>query len=439
MLTSIKKSLKVRRESKVCSRLSSVSTFGGGTPSTSIRAIGRISHILELMDDDLAIVLSFIDPLTRAKLRLVCKRWNRQLSNKRHWVLNDFSGIYKRTTPKVINVVSTFISEQLALVNLCSCFQLYDDDILTLVSNCTNIASLGLSNCWKLTDRGLSYVAQSLLQLQALDISYCGQMTGSGFADHRWSAMRRVDLTYCKQVGDEQLEKLLSRTTDIDELRLRRCTRITDFGIFLVVRYCRYLQSLDLSDCDQIPDKCLKWIAGSCFNLIHLNLTFCTRLTNGGLYNLSLGAQQFESMNLSYCSHLTDAAIMFFGDHAKSFRRISFRRCPKMTDKVVLFLSRSSPLLEHLDLTGCPNISKGSVAFIHSTIGAHVRVLVDAPIPQLNRTKPIATEAPIEEVFTSVPRSMRSPKVAPAAGKHKRRGSRDRGSHKKSAAAGSSK
>ncbi|KAI8809068.1 hypothetical protein BJ742DRAFT_248773 [Cladochytrium replicatum] len=177
MLTSIKKSLKVRRESKVGGgRLSSVSTFGG-TPSPSIRAIARITHVLELMEDDLAIVFAFIDPLTRAKLRLVCRKWNRQLANQRHWVLNDFSSVYKQTTPKVIKVVSAFISEQLALVNLCSCFQLYDDDILTLVSNCTNIASLGLSNCWKLTDRGLSYAAQYLPQLQALDISYCGQMT----------------------------------------------------------------------------------------------------------------------------------------------------------------------------------------------------------------------------------------------------------------------
>ncbi|KAJ3118719.1 hypothetical protein HK098_005849 [Nowakowskiella sp. JEL0407] len=414
---SLKRTLKQTKEEKL-SRVSPAKqpSIASSVTSTTSRKHSRrmnVNNILELDEDEVAAIFLFLDPLSRARLRMVCKKWKNMLSDNRFWILNDFRDVFNNTTPKCIVAIAPLINTQLALVNLASCYQIFDEHLYTLITTCPNILSLGISNCWKITDRGLSYIAQFLPQLQALDISYCGQLTGIGFTEHQWSGMRRLDLTYCKQIADEALEKLLSRTADIEELRLRRCTRITDFGLFLVVRHCRYLQSLDIADCEQFSDKCLKWIASSCYNLIHLNLSFCTRITNGGLYDLSLGCQHFENLNLAFCQHLTDAAIIFFAENIKSLRKLSLRKCRKITDAVATFLAKAAPQLVELNVSGCPNITNSTKLIIHSALGSHVQVIMDVS-PEIRgvRTpgvggKPKALEVPLDVRFTSIPADKR--------------------------------
>ncbi|KAJ1558403.1 hypothetical protein HK096_001296 [Nowakowskiella sp. JEL0078] len=429
----IKKTLKSGKDE----RSSKVAPEKSRSESSSVYYTAKkrrpINNIIDL-DEEFANIILYLDPISRIKLRMVCKKWKFTLSESKYWVFNDFREVFTLTTPKVLTTIAPLIGNQLVLVNLANCYLLFDDNLCNLMQTCPNILSLGISNCWKLTERGLSFIAQSLPNLQALDISYCGQLTGAGFADHMWSNLRRMDLTYCKQIGNEHLEKLLVRTAEIEELRLRRCVRITDFGLFLVVQHCRYLQSLDIADCEQFSDKCLKWIASSCYHLIHLNVSFCTRLTNGGLYDLSLGCQHFETLNLSHCQNLTDAAIVFFSENIKTLKKISLRRCRKITDAVITFLSRAAPLLIEIDVTGCPLITQAAKTIISSVIGHHVRVIMDKSLDSRGiRTpgvggKPKAIEVPLEAVFMSIPAELREAgrvKKRSGSGKHKRKSSKN--------------
>ncbi|KAL2915353.1 SCF ubiquitin ligase complex subunit [Polyrhizophydium stewartii] len=368
-----------------------------------------ITSILDANEQQLQLIFSGLSPIDILRLRGVCRRWNELLLHPHFWSKLMLRSEFRKINRKVIEVFGYLGGESLIKIDLTGCWMVFDDDIRSLVTQCTNIKALSVSNCWKLTDAALGYIAQKSSHLINLNISYCGQMTGSGFTDHVWRGLRKINLSYCKQIGDEQLEKLLSRTTELQDIKMHRCQRISDFGIFLIVRYCRRLRSLDLRDMDQISDRCLKWIASSCFNLVDLNLAFCLRITNSGLYDLSLGSQSFQRLDFSTCVQLTDASIVFFSDSIRSLRSISLRQCKNMTDGVTLYLAKTSPKLKFVDVTGCPNITSISKIQLQTYIeGVAIRIDQSPAsrgiVQPCQSGRPRATEVSLREVFTSGPR-----------------------------------
>ncbi|KAJ3040797.1 hypothetical protein HDV00_010412 [Rhizophlyctis rosea] len=400
--------------------------------STSMDVAHRkITNISSLYDNELKPVFLYLNPITRFAVRQVCRKWRTLLRSPQLWSELDFAPVFNIVSSiQLVRICGDYCGDQITALNLKSCWQLFDDTLLRITEACPSLRRLNMSNCWKLTDKGVAGVAHNLSALEDLDISFCGQVNGSGCANHVWAGLKKLNLTYCKQVTDEHLEKILCRTSDITDLQLRRCTRISDFGLFLVVRYCRYIKRLDISDCEQISDRCLKWIASSCYNLSQLNLTFCTRITNGGLYDLSLGCQTFTHLDLSHCAHITDAAIALFNDSIQSLQYLSLRRCRKITDGVASYLARCAPKLRYLDVTGCPHVTKQSKLVLEAAISGCV---VSYDVPAASRGvqqpgeggKPKALELRFEQVFSSGPGEKMRPslmKTKPAThGKQKNR------------------
>jgi hypothetical protein len=155
------------------------------------------------------------------------------------WQQLDLSVYFRSLNSGKLFIFSELAGEFLLNCNLANCWQLIDDDLKVLSGACPNLSVLSVSNCWKLTDKGINYTAQNLIRLTSIDLSYCGQISCVSLMDHRWPQLQKANFAFCKQIGDEHLEAMLSKTSNIQWLSFRRCTRITDFGLFLVVRYCR--------------------------------------------------------------------------------------------------------------------------------------------------------------------------------------------------------
>jgi F-box and leucine-rich repeat protein GRR1 len=198
-----------------------------------------VEHILDLSDSDLSIILSQVPPDDKIRLRQVCKKWSDLFHLSHMWKTMDLQPMFRSLNSEKMFVFCELGGETLQVLNLANCWQIMDDDLKNIAMACPNISSLSLSNCWKISDKGITYVAQGLTRLADLDLSYCGQLGFGGFAEHRMALLKKINFAYCKQLSDEHLEALLSKTTNVRWLSFRRCTRITDFGLFLVVRYCR--------------------------------------------------------------------------------------------------------------------------------------------------------------------------------------------------------
>ena len=198
-------------------------------------------HILDLADSDVAIILSKLLPSDKLRMRLVCRKWGELFHQSQMWKALDLRTMFRSLATEKMFIFSELAGESLNELNLAGCWQILDEDLRNISISCPNLAVLSVSNCWKISDKGVMYLAQNSTRMVDLDLSYCGQLTCSGLMDHHWAQLQKANFSFCKQMGDEHLEALLSKTSNIQSLSFRRCSRITDFGLFLVVRYCRYV------------------------------------------------------------------------------------------------------------------------------------------------------------------------------------------------------
>ncbi|KAJ3353470.1 hypothetical protein HDU83_006752 [Entophlyctis luteolus] len=278
----------------------------------------KVQHIHEIPTGILEAVLQHLNPKERLKLRSVSHKFNSVLSDSRCWAELNCAEIFSNLDPEIFHSLCEKALDQLITVDVTNCWQLLDDEL----------------------DRGISYIAYGLTKLKNLDVGYCGQLKGFGFVDRRWVNLQSLNMTHCKQIGDEQLEKILANASEIEVVKMRRKIRM-----------------IDLSDCDHVSDKCLKWIASSPSKLTDLRISFWTHITNAGLYDLSLGNHTFEILDLSHCQQITDAVVVFFSDIVKHLRILHLRRCKKITDGVAGFMAKNAVKLQLVDFTGCPLIT----------------------------------------------------------------------------------
>ncbi|KAI8607801.1 hypothetical protein BC830DRAFT_81263 [Chytriomyces sp. MP71] len=243
MLTNLKSQFG-KKESSPVSKVSPISSIVSTTSKASkeFSPIRRVNHIYDVPAGLVASALQYLDPKERIKLRQLSQKFNAIVSDSRCWTTLNCGAIFTTLDPEIFVGLCERAGEQLTHINLKSCWQILDDELGVMTNLCPNLQAVCLSNCWKITDRGVSYLAYGLTKLRFLDLSYCGQLKGFGFIDHKWGNLRSLNITHCKQIGDEQLEKILSMAPEIETIKMRRCVRLTDFGVFLIIRHCRYVE-----------------------------------------------------------------------------------------------------------------------------------------------------------------------------------------------------
>jgi hypothetical protein len=203
-----------------------------------------VQHILELKTEELCVVFQRIPFLKLIFLRRVCKNWARQLSRPGFCKNIDLTVISAQITSRSLNSFAIYAGNSLQRLDLTGAGKIKDDAIQTLTAICGNITHLVIKNCWMLTDRSLFYIGNKLIKLTHLCISHCNKLSGAGFQGNLLTKLIDFDASHCKSFTDKSLEKLLTQATDLERIKIRRCTRMTEFGVFLIVRYCR--QDLNL-------------------------------------------------------------------------------------------------------------------------------------------------------------------------------------------------
>ncbi|KAJ3340353.1 hypothetical protein HDU93_007078 [Gonapodya sp. JEL0774] len=370
-------------------------------------------------------IVQNLDVISRVRLSLTSRHWAKLLDDYLLW--NKIDGGDRLLRHK-LNGVSLAALARLGghgirRVRLHSCYLLRDGDLDALADLAPNVTKLSISNCWHLTDGAVTIVAQRCVALRELDLSYLGHLTGDCFRDHGMQSLRRLDLSHCKNLQDENIaQALLPGTPDLAEIHLRRCTRLTEQTLYALAKNCLHLRVLDLGDCAFVTDRSLQWVASSCRQLAALSLRFCGGVTNIGLANLaSVAPGQWEGLDLSFCTQI-DRLESLGTDAASGLRSVFLRGCPLLTPQTALWLARSAPKLERVDLTRCPKIGpevRGMVASVRvqaatESSGSYTpttfrscEVTVDLPpesrgvLTPEQRGVPRATEVPVEEMHTA--------------------------------------
>ena len=239
MRKTIEKSVSMKAEPITLKNNVDLSAYQSIPRKKKTKKKSKIRNILDLDEVELSIVFSQIPPLQLLALRGVCLKWSEVLLGSIFWANLDLQRYASSVNRYMLESFADICAHNLRYINLTNCWMIFDDNLITLTQVCPYIKGLSISNCWKITDYGLAYVANNSPKMLELDISYCGQITGAGLKEHKLFLLKKLDISYCKQITDDTLEKALSKMSELRVIHLRRCSRITDFGIFIIVRFCR--------------------------------------------------------------------------------------------------------------------------------------------------------------------------------------------------------
>ncbi|CEP61684.1 uncharacterized protein LALA0_S03e08482g [Lachancea lanzarotensis] len=291
------------------------------------------------------------------KLRLVCRRW-RQL-------LYVAPGLFD-------------------ILDLEPWSNSIDDNALTEITNFVGSRPklIDLSNCFHVTDAGFSYMINEVGiegELRVIRMRSCWEISAMAIMDigapHVGKCIEEIDLTNCRKVKDDVVQRLLGSNDHkrngnaglstagteqnswiypLDEpiqgMEMFDANERTSLNIG-----CPSLKVLTLRHCKSITDSTLRHIAlYGRQNLRELDLTRCTGITDVGF--LYWGYHTFpnlEKLVLSECVFLTDDSIRSIASCASGLRILQLSFCCSLTDASLETLCLGCPNLEVLDLSFC--------------------------------------------------------------------------------------
>ena len=139
-----------------------------------------------------------------------------------------------------------------------------------------SLLRLVLMGCDSLTDESLTV----LMEGRENERDY---LTGDAIVPPR--KLRHLDLSRCRQVGDQGLLALVNNVPDLSGIQLSKCHAITDTSFIPFIRTVPKLSHLDLEELDLLTNTSLTEIAKSpCSKkLMHLSISYCEGLGDVGM------------------------------------------------------------------------------------------------------------------------------------------------------------
>lgn len=115
----------------------------------------------------------------------------------------------------------------------------------------------------------------------------------------------------------------------IDEIILRQCDKITDFGLNNISDSCRTLKKINLEGCS-VTDKGLARLSMSCLNLTNIDLGFCQQISDEGIVNISRYCHSLVEINLKKTA-ITDSSLSRLSESCPNLRIINLVWCKLIT------------------------------------------------------------------------------------------------------------
>ena len=139
-----------------------------------------------------------------------------------------------------------------------------------------NLIRFSLQGCDSLTDQSLS----ALMEGADPERDY---LTGQALIPPR--KLKHLDLSRCRQVGDQGLLSLVNNVPHLVGLQLSKCNAITDTSLIPLVKTLPELTHLDLEELDLLSNASLTELSKSpCRNhLQHLSISYCESLGDVGM------------------------------------------------------------------------------------------------------------------------------------------------------------
>ncbi|KAF5468651.1 hypothetical protein F2P56_012790 [Juglans regia] len=331
---------------------------------------------MDLTDDLLHMVFSFLDHINLCQAARVCRQWRGASAHDDFWRCLNFENRnisieqFEDMCRRYPNAIEVNISGAPAIHLL----------VMKAVSSLRNLEVLTLGR-GQLGDTFFHALADCYL-LTRLNVN--DATLGNGIQEIliNHDGLRHLQLTKCRvmrvSVRCPQLETMSLKRSNmaqavlncplLTELDIGSCHKLSDAAVRSAVTSCSQLESLDMSNCSCVSDETLREIALTCPNLHFLNASYCPNISLEsvrlpmltvlrlhsceGITSASMAAiahsYMLEVLELDNCSLLTSVSLDL--PHLKNIRLV---HCRKFAD-----LNLRSTTLSTIMVSNCPALHR---------------------------------------------------------------------------------
>lgn len=180
----------------------------------------------------------------------------------------------------------------------------FSDEFLTLPAS---LRGFKLAQCPWLSNALFKKIVGITPHLIELSLASNPQLTAEGWgAISRLKSLKRLDLSHCSQISDEDLKLILRGFPYGTDLVLNECKKISDRGFYEMARTNPRYVTLDLSRC-HIGDMGLIEMSTRCQQLVRLKLVRCENITELGLLESAKHAASLKEIDITRCEISPDA------------------------------------------------------------------------------------------------------------------------------------
>ncbi|XP_010520478.1 PREDICTED: EIN3-binding F-box protein 2-like [Tarenaya hassleriana] len=190
-----------------------------------------------------------------------------------------------------------------------------DDFVLGFLEACgSNLTTLVLSSCRELTDESTKGIGRYCPNLSALDVSFLDKLTDLSLQYIANGCSSLSTLKCCRNhFSDEGVAAFLEVSgSSLNVLSLNNVRKVFVNTVISLAKVSKKLQSLDLSWCRNLTDEDLRLVLCSCTSLRQLKLFGCSQVTGEFLTaHLGLAVQIIGLRMTPLLEHLNDLEPVF--------------------------------------------------------------------------------------------------------------------------------
>ncbi|XWS26471.1 hypothetical protein CRYUN_Cryun26dG0035300 [Craigia yunnanensis] len=305
---------------------------------------------MDLTDDLLHMVFSFLDHRNLCHAAMVCRQWRAASAHEDFWrclnfenrniSLEQFEDMCQRYpnatevnlsgTPDIHLLVMKAVSSLRNLEALTLGKGQVGDAFFLALAECSMLRSLDVNDA--ILGNGVQEITINHDQLCDLKVTKCRVMRIS----IRCPQLKSLSLKR-SNMAQVALNCPLLHLLDIST-----CHKLTDAAIRSAVTSCPQLESLDMSNCSCVSDETLREIALACANLHVLNSSYCPNISLE-----SVRLPMLTVLKLDNCEGITSASMAAIS-HSYMLEELELDNCHMLTS-----VSLDLPRLQKIRLVHC--------------------------------------------------------------------------------------
>ncbi|KAL8166500.1 hypothetical protein V2J09_007999 [Rumex salicifolius] len=305
---------------------------------------------MDLSDDLLHMVFSFLDHSDLCRAAMVCKQWHNASAHEEFWkslnfdnrniTASQFVDICHRY-PRITEISGnhTLVLKAVSLLSNLEVLSVgksvLEDTFFPVISKCRMLRSLTVSDCILGTN------------IQETSVSH--------------NQLRRLQITKCRT------HRISIRCPQLEYLSLKRSNMVH------AVLNCPILHELDIGACHKLPDTAIRTAVTACPQLESLDMSNCSCLTDETLREIARDCEYLHILNASYCPNISLESVRF-----PMLTDLKLETCESITSDSMAAIAQSY-MLEALQLDNCSLLTSVSLdlAYLKSISLLHCRKFVD--------------------------------------------------------------